>query len=142
MDIAVAAIHAGVDVPVAHRANPRWRVVEHHVHRLKEVQLVRRAVFGFADSRLDFTASATMPDNTPYPAALSWHRHPWLPCCRFTTAERLRVQIVASAGDVKDRADLPWLEARDQSAGLLRRDSDQVNVLARSLLHHLIHDRQ
>jgi len=65
MDIAVAAIHAGVDVPVAHGANPRWRVVEHHVHRLKEVPLVRRAVFGFADSRLDFTASATMPDNTP-----------------------------------------------------------------------------
>jgi len=52
------------------------------------------------------------------------------------------VQIVGSAGDVKNRADLPWLKARDQSAGLLRRDSDQVNVLARSLLHHLIHDRQ
>ena len=49
---------------------------------------------------------------------------------------------VGSAGDVKDRADLPWLEARDQSAGLFRRDSDEVNVSARSLLHHLRHDRQ
>ena len=43
---------------------------------------------------------------------------------------------------MKDRADLPWLEARDQSAGLFRRDSDKVNVSARSLLHHLRHDRQ
>jgi hypothetical protein len=58
------------------------------------------------------------------------------------TAERLPVQIVGSAGDVKDRADPTWLEVRDQSAGLFRRDSDKVNVLARSLLHHLMHDRQ
>jgi hypothetical protein len=52
------------------------------------------------------------------------------------------VRVVGSAGDVKDRADLPWVEARDQSAGLFGRDSDKVNVLARSLLHHLMHDRQ
>ena len=58
------------------------------------------------------------------------------------TAERLPLQIVGSAGDVENRADLPWLEARDQSAGLFRRDSDKVNVSARSLLHHLRRDRQ
>ena len=58
------------------------------------------------------------------------------------TAERLPLQIVGSAGDVKDRADLPWLEARDQSAGLFCWDSDKVNMSARSLLHHLSHDRQ
>ena len=52
------------------------------------------------------------------------------------------VQIVGSAGDVKNRADLPWLKARDQSAGLFRRDSDKVNVLARSVLDHFSHDRQ
>src|SRR6476659_1159532 len=79
MDIAVAAIHAGVDVPVAHGANPRWRVVEHHVHRLKEVPLVRRAVFGFADSRLDFTASARMPDNTPCARSTVVAPAPWAP---------------------------------------------------------------
>ena len=43
---------------------------------------------------------------------------------------------------MKDRADLPWLEARNQATGLLRRDSDKVNVSARSLRHHLGHDRQ
>jgi len=58
------------------------------------------------------------------------------------TPERIRLQIVGSAGDVKDRADLLWLEARDQSAGLFRRDIDKVNVSARSLLDHLRHDRQ
>jgi hypothetical protein len=61
---------------------------------------------------------------------------------RAQTAEALPLQMVGSAGDVKDRADLFWLEARDQSTGLFRRDSDKVNVLARSLLHYLIHDRQ
>jgi hypothetical protein len=61
---------------------------------------------------------------------------------RALTPEQIRLQIVGSAGDVKDRADLPWLEARDQSAGLFRRDSDKVSVSARSLLHHLGHDRQ
>ena len=52
------------------------------------------------------------------------------------------LQIAGSAGDVKDRADLPSLEARDQPAGLFGRDSDKVNVSARSLRHHLGHDRQ
>ena len=51
-------------------------------------------------------------------------------------------QIAGSAGDVKDRADLPSLEARDQPAGLFRRDSDKVNASARSFRHHLGHDRQ
>jgi len=37
-------------------------------------------------------------------------------------------QIAGSAGDVKDRADLPSLEARDQPAGLFCRDSDKVNA--------------
>jgi hypothetical protein len=61
---------------------------------------------------------------------------------RAQTPERIRLQIVGSAGDVKDRADLPWFEARDQSAGLFGRDSDKVNVSASSLRHHLWHDRQ
>jgi hypothetical protein len=40
---------------------------------------------------------------------------------------------------VKDRADLPSLETRDQPAGLFCRDSDKVNASARSLRHHLGH---
>jgi hypothetical protein len=51
-------------------------------------------------------------------------------------------QIAGSAGDVKDRADLPSLEARDQPAGLFCWDRDEVNVSARRLRHHLGHDRQ
>jgi hypothetical protein len=43
---------------------------------------------------------------------------------------------------VKDRLDLPSLEARDQPAGLFCRDSDKVNVSARRLRHHLGHDGQ
>jgi len=43
---------------------------------------------------------------------------------------------------VEDCADLPWLEARDQPAGLVCRDSDKVNVSARGLGYHLGHDRQ
>jgi hypothetical protein len=76
------------------------------------------------------------------PKGIERHRRLNAVLDRAQILERLRVQIVGSAGDVKDRADLPWLEARDQSAGLFRRDSDKVNVLARSLLHHLMHDRQ
>jgi hypothetical protein len=56
--------------------------------------------------------------------------------------DRLPLQIAGSAGDVKDRADLPSLEARDQPAGLVCRDSDKVNVSARGLRHYLGHDRQ
>mgnify|MGYP003910034489 CR=1 FL=1 len=51
-------------------------------------------------------------------------------------------QIVGSAGDVKDRLDLPSLEARNQPAGLFCWDSDKFNVSARSFRHHLGHDRQ
>src|ERR1700758_760597 len=56
--------------------------------------------------------------------------------------DRLPLQIAGSAGDVKDRADLSSLEARDQPAGLVCRDSDKVNVSARGLRHHVGHDRQ
>ena len=43
---------------------------------------------------------------------------------------------------MKDRADLPSFQTRDQPAGLVCRDRDKVNVSARSLGHHLGHDRQ
>ena len=42
--------------------------------------------------------------------------------------DRLTLQIAGSAGDVKDRLDLPSPEARDQPAGLFCRDSDKVNA--------------
>jgi len=56
--------------------------------------------------------------------------------------DRLTLQIAGSAGDVKDRLDLPSPEARDQPAGLFCWDSDKVNVSTRRLRHHLGHDRQ
>ena len=65
-----------------------------------------------------------------------------MPMSEPAADDRLLLQIAGSAGDVKDRADLPSLEARDQPAGLFRRDSDKVNVSARGLRHHLGHDRQ
>ena len=40
------------------------------------------------------------------------------------------------------QADLSSLEARDQPAGLFRRDSDKLDVSVRSLRRHLGHDRQ
>ena len=43
---------------------------------------------------------------------------------------------------MKDRLDLPSLEARDQPAGLFCWDSDKVNVSERRLRNHLGHDRQ
>jgi len=43
---------------------------------------------------------------------------------------------------MQNRADLLCLEARDQSAGLFRRDSDKVDVSALSLFHDLGHDGQ
>ena len=51
---------------------------------------------------------------------------------RAQTAERLPLQIVGSAGDVKDCADLPWCQARDQS------DETAGEALQRMLAGHVI----
>ena len=55
--------------------------------------------------------------------------------------DRLPLQSLESTGDVKDRADLPSLQTRDQPTGLFCWDSDQVNGSARGLRHHLGHER-